>query len=363
MESSIGLLGVATYLPPETRTNAWWPAATLERWQRARPAAPPPPPLPEARTAAMTRVLEAMSQQAADPFHGVTQRHVMPAGMTAGEMELHAAERAIAHAQAHAALARDEIDAVFTHTAVPDYLMSNTACVLHHALGLAPRCLSVQVDAASHSFMTQLTLAEHMIASGRARHVLLVQSTAASRLIDPEDPLSPMFGDGAAAVVVGRVRDGGLLATVHHTSGRHPRALIASVPGGRWYDDGHVVLHSADPSGARQVFLHTIDFAIDVVGQALREARLAPAEIEFFAVHQGTPWLRRVAQDMLGLTNARTVDTFEATGYLFGASIPLVLETAQRRGLIARGDRVALYGGGVGATYGAMVLRWGAPVA
>jgi 3-oxoacyl-[acyl-carrier-protein] synthase-3 len=362
MESSIGLLGVATYLPPETRPNAWWPAAALERWRRARPPAPPLPPL-EARTEAMARVIAAMSQQAADPFHGVTQRHVMSADMTAAEMELRAAERAIANAQAHTALSRDQIDAVFTHTAVPEYLGSNTACVLHHALGLAPRCLSVQVDAASHSFMTQLTLAEHMIASGRARFVLIVQSSAASRLIDPEDPLSPMFGDGAAAAVVGRVGRGGLRASVQQTYGHHPRALIASVPGGRWYDDGRAVLHSADPLGAREVFLRTIDFAIDVVGQALREAELAPAEVGFFAVHQGTPWLRAVAQDLLGLTNARSLDTFATTGYLFGASIPLVLETAQRRGQIASGDHVVLYGGGVGATYGAGVLRWGEPVA
>lgn len=362
MESPIGLLGVATYLPPETRTNAWWPAATVERWRSARPpeAAPPPP---RSLTDAMTRVLAAMSQQAADPFHGVTLRHVMPAGMTAIEMETHAAERAIANAQAHTAFSRDEIDAVFTHTAVPEYLMSNTACMLHHALGLAPRCLTLQVDASSHSFIAQLTLAEHMIASGRARCVLIAQSSAASRVVDPEDPASPVFGDGAAAAIVGRVHDGGLLAAVHHVDGSFPRALIASVPGGRWYDDGRIVLHCADPSGARQVFLKTVDFAIEVVGQALREARIAPADVEFFAVHQGTPWLRRVAQDVLGLTNARALDTFETTGYVFGVSIPLVLETAQRRGLVARGDRVVMYGGGVGPTYGAIVLRWGGPVA
>jgi 3-oxoacyl-[acyl-carrier-protein] synthase-3 len=362
MESPIGLLGVATYLPPETRPNTWWPAATVERWQRARPPAPPEP-RPEPTTPAMARVVAAMSRRAADPFHGVTQRHVMPAGMTAVEMEAHAAGRAIANAEARAAFSRDHIDALFVHTAVPEYLASNTACVLHHALGLAPRCLSVQVDAASHSFMTQLTLAEHMIASGRARAVLIAQSSAASRLLDPEDPLSPMFGDGAAAAVVGRVADGGLLANVQHTHGRHPRALIASVPDGRWYDPGRVVLHSADPGGARQVFLQTVDFAIDVVGQALREARLAPADIAFFGVHQGTPWLREVAQDVLGLSRARSLDTFETTGYLFGASIPLVLETAQRRGLVGHGDGVVLYGGGVGATYGAIVLRWGEPVA
>ncbi|HEX4419827.1 MAG TPA: 3-oxoacyl-[acyl-carrier-protein] synthase III C-terminal domain-containing protein [Kofleriaceae bacterium] len=362
MQHPIGLLGVATYLPPETRPNAWWPAATVARWQAARPPALPPLD-PTALTDGMKTVLAAMSQQVSDPFHGVVQRHVMPAEMTSAEMEAQAAERAIAHAAADPAFSRAQIDAVLVHTAVPEYLISNTACVLHHALGLAPRCLSLQADASSHSFMTQLTLAEHMILSGRARYVLLVQSAAGSRLADPEDSLSPMFGDGAAATVVGRVSDGGLLATVHHTHGNHPRALIASVPGGRWYDEGRVVLHSADPVGARQVFLKTVDFAVDVVGQALREAQLAPADIEFFAVHQGTPWLRSVTQAMLGLGHARSIDTFDTTGYLFGASIPLVLETAQRTGAVARGDRVVIYGGGVGAAFGAIVLRWGAPVA
>jgi 3-oxoacyl-[acyl-carrier-protein] synthase-3 len=193
MESPIGLLGVATYLPPETRSNAWWPAATVERWQRARlAAAVPPPPPPGALSDTMTRVLAAMTAEAADPFHGVAQRHVMPSGMTAIEMETHAAERAIATAQAHVGFSRDAIDAVLSHTAVPEYLMSNAASVLHHALGLAPRCLALQVDASSYSFVAQLSLAEQMIASGRARYVLIVQSTAASRMIDPEAPLAPI---------------------------------------------------------------------------------------------------------------------------------------------------------------------------
>ena len=370
MQAPIGLLGVATFLPPETRLNRWWSDATVERWIAARAAAPPPPSgVPEAErprhmTDAMARVLAAMSEQAFDPFHGVTSRHVMPADMVASEMERQAAERVIAHVEGRGlGFARDRIDALLVHTAVPEYLLSNTACVLHEALGLSTRCLSLEAAASSHSFMAQLTLAEQMIASGRARYVLIVQSCALSRLLDPEDPLAPMFGDGAAATIVGPVDTGGLLATVQHTRGKYPRALVASVPARRWYDDGRVVLHSADPVGARQVFLQTADFAIEVVGQALREAQLAPGDVDFFAVHQGTPWLRKVAHDVLGLGNARSLDTFATTGYLFGVSIPLVLETAQRRGMLARGDRVVLYGGGSGVTFGAIALGWGDPIA
>jgi 3-oxoacyl-[acyl-carrier-protein] synthase III len=39
------------------------------------------------------------------------------------------------------------------------------------------------------------------------------------------------------------------------------------------------------------------------------------------------------------------------------------LEIAQRQGLLSSGDLVVLHGGSVGATYGAIVLRWPDPVA
>jgi 3-oxoacyl-[acyl-carrier-protein] synthase-3 len=356
MERTIGLLGIATYLPPEIRRNDWWPTATVERWQRT---GPPPSPAPGEITAAMARVLAAMAEQAVDPFQGVVERRVMPREMTSVEMEWHAAERAIANAR----IDRREIGVLLTHTAVPEYLLSNTACVLHRELGLAPDCFTMQAEASGYSFLMQLTLAAQMIAASRARYALLVQSCAASRLIDPEDPHSPLLGDGAAAVVVGRAPRGGLLASVHRTDGSYPRALIASVPGGRWYDGGRIVLHRADPDAARRLFLETADRAIEVVTAALLEAGEAADDVDFFAVHQGTPWLRRVTQDAIGLVRARAIDTFATTGYLFGASIPLVLELAQNRGMLEPDSLVVMHGGGVGASYGATVLRWGNPVA
>jgi len=355
MARNIGLLGVATYLPPEIRRNDWWPSATVERWRALRGAPPPP----EAPTPAMAQVVAELAAQAVDPFQGVTERRVMPAEMASIDMEAEAAERAIARA----AIDRGAIDVLLTHTAVPDYLLSNTACVLHRRLGLAPGCFTMQAEASGNSFLMQLALAEHMLATGRARHALIVQSAAGSRLLDPDSPMSPLFGDGASAVVVGGVATGGLLAQVHRTDGSHPRALIAGVPGRRWYDDGRIVLYSGDTGAMRQIFLETADRAAEVVAAVLADAGVAAGDVALFAVHQGTPWLRRVTQAACGLVRARAVDTFATTGYLFGASIPLVLETAQLGGLVAPGDVVVMHGGGVGSTYGATALRWGAAVA
>jgi 3-oxoacyl-[acyl-carrier-protein] synthase-3 len=352
VEQHVGIIGIGTYLPPEVRANDWWPQRVVDAWMEARKQPMPPP---AAVTDGMRRVMAAMAQQAIDPFQGVTHRHVMPEAMTSTDMEREAAERALAHA----GIDRGQIDLLFTHTAVPEYLMSNTACVLHQALGLPADCFTMQAEAAGYSFMMQLTLAEQMIASGRARYALLVQSAAGSRLLDIEDPQSPLFGDGAAAVVIGPVPGRSIVATVHRTDGRHPRSLIASVRGKRWYEDGPIVLHRGDLFSARQVFLETADRMDQVISAVLDRAGFVAGEVEFFAIHQGTPWMRQVTMETAGLTRARHVDAFATVGYMFGASIPFVLEAGHREGLLEAGQRVLLCGGGVGSTFGAIAMRWG----
>lgn len=300
--------------------------------------------------------MTAMKGQAIDPFQGVRERRVLGSDMSSHDMEVRAAEQAIAHA----GIDRGEIGAVFMHSAVPDYLLSNSASVLHHALGLRADCFSMQAEASGFSFMMQLALAEQMIVLGRARYVLCVQSCAASRLVDIADPHSPLLGDGAAATIIGAVSSGGMIASVFRTDGRLPRALVASVPGARWYDPGRVILHRGDPAHAVQTFLETADKAKEVIDAVLARAGVAPGEVAFFAAHQGTPWLREVIQEVTGLVHARAVDVFATTGYMVAVSIPLLLQRARHDGQLRDGDLVVLFGGGVGSTYGATLLRWGA---
>lgn len=349
----VGILGIGTHLPPDVRGNDYWPAEVVARWMAQRAAAPPPP---AATSAAMARVVAALRDQAADPFRGVIERRVLAAGLGATDMEVAAARDAIAAAGIEPAA----IDLLLVHTAVPDELLANTACPLHHRLGLAPACLSIEAQAAAYSFVAQLAIAEAMIAAGRARVALLVQSAAASRLIDRDSPISPLFGDGATAVVVGPVGAGrGVITAVHRTDGAYARALVAAVPGGSWYDAGRPVLYNADPAADRRVFLETLDRIEDAVTAVLGAAGMAVGDVDFFAPHQGTPWLRRLAQDHVGLGAARSIDTFAHTAYLFAASIPLSLARAEAAGTLRPDDIVLLFGGGTGMTYGATLLRWG----
>ncbi len=354
MKTSVGILGVGLSVPSIVRHNDWWPRDVVAGWTAARPTAPPPPATGLGPGAA--RVLAALAEQAADPFQGAVVRHVMPEGVTVLDLAEQAAREAIERAGVAAA----DIDLVLTHTVMPDVLLGNPATQVHHRLGLSRRCFAMETDAAAYSFLMQLSLAEAMIASGRARLALLVQACGASRLIDMADPTSVLFGDGATAVVVGRVAEGrGIQSTAHHVDGRYPDTLVASVPGAGWSAPGRGLIHVANPAQMRTLFLHTADVCKESIDAALADAGAAARDIEFFAMYQGTPWLRQVVQQHAGLAHARSLDTFPRTGYLFAAALPANLYYAAQDGLLRPGDLVLATGGGTGMTFGSTVLSWG----
>jgi 3-oxoacyl-[acyl-carrier-protein] synthase-3 len=350
----IGILGLGLYLPPEIRRNDFWPPALVESWMQARPE-PLPASTFEGLGPGAQRVMAALKHQARDPFQGAVERRVIPASMSIFDME----EQASRTALQRAGVATDAIDLVLTSTIVPDVQLSNPACTLHARLGLPKTCFTLHTDIATHAFLMQLTLAESMIRAGRAHYALLVQSCACSRLVEPTDVISPYFGDGATAVVVGPVaEDRGILAASQFTDGRFPQTLVLGSPGHKWYD-ARAQLYIADPAATQRVFLETADACRESVDAALSAAGVRPEQIAFFGLHQGAAWLRRVVQDYLGLTSARSLDTFPETAYLFASTIPTNLVVAEERGLLSDGDHVLLVGGGPGMTYGATLITWG----
>ncbi|MCK6549047.1 hypothetical protein L6R52_24590 [Myxococcota bacterium] len=354
---NVGVLGVGAHLPAEVRTNAWWPEEIVARWRERvsgkldRPADH----AAELATEGGRLVLEAMAKLRDDPFKGSRERRVMPASMQTSEMELLAARDAIARSGVDPA----SIDLVLSTTSVPDYLMVPNACRTHEALGLSRRCFTLQTEGVCNAFHMQLELAESMIATRRAHVALLIQSSATTRLMSPEDPMSAWFGDGATAVVVGPVADGyGVLARVHETHGEYYEGLVCGVPGQRWYE-GAVHAYIVRPELSRRLLLETIHRSRTLIHDALAACGHRPEDVDFYAAHQGFAWLRDVTQRLAGLDRARSVDTFPSLASLLGANIPMVLTVAEREGILTPGALVTTYGGAAGSILSSFVLRWG----
>lgn len=351
MSSNVGILGIAMHLPPGVRRNDWWPTEVVARWH-ARPALA----ALDENVPGDDPVAAELRSHIADPFQGARQRHCLASDETLLDLELAAARAAIEQA----GVDRGDIDLVLTDSLGHPTLATNTACSLHYHLGLRSDCFTLKTDGAQHAFLLQLSIADAMIARGHARYGLLVQSTAASRILDYREPLSAVFGDGATAAIVGPVADGfGLLASSHRTYGAHANTLVASVPGGAWYDEGRAYLHITDPAVMRDIQYHAVERSSDVIATALARAGLRPEDVAVFAMYQGVPWLQRLVQERAGLHAARATNTFAQIGHLFGASAPSTLALAESRGLVHRGDLVVAASGGNGMTYGAAIIRWG----
>lgn len=353
---SIGILGIGTYLPPEVRGNDWWPDSVVARWREKRAA-----PLDERnsvgpQTEGGRAVAQAMAALRDDPFHGARERRVMADGVRASDMEVKAARLAIEKAGIDPA----EIGVVLCNTLAPDYLVTNNACLLHHNLGLSPRCFAMATEAGCNAFLMQLALAQQMLRGNYGRYALIVQTCNISPLLDTSQPHSAFFGDGCAATIVGPVGPGrGILSQATRTEGEYHEAIVAGVPGKRWFEDGAVRVYTPNHEVSRRSFLGIADRAEELVGAALKDAHVSAADVDFFAPHQAMSWTRTLLEKRLALPRARSIDTFSWAASMFAVNIPVALDMAEREGLLRPDDLLLTFSAGAGLTYMSSVLRWG----
>lgn len=358
--AGVGILGTGVWLPETVRTNAFWPRSVVQGWrehyhaqgEERRASAGQGPEL----SGGQASVVAAMAALEADPFQGSRERRVLDERIASSEMEVRACRQALEQAR----IPLRSIDFLLGSSTVPDHLGVPNVCTVHHQLGLPERCLSLTTDASFNAFSVQLELAASLIRSGAHGHGLLYQSSAMNRLIPTDAPYAPWFGDGATAVVVGPTAAGsGLLASENGTDGSLAEAMVSGVPGRPWYEDGRIWWYSRNRDAARSLFLDVADRAAQVGHAALVAAHVTPDQVDFYAAHQATAWFRQVTQEHIGLSRARSLDTFSWAGSLGAANVPLVLGTAYEQGLLHDGDVVLTHSGGLGATWSSQVLRWG----
>lgn len=349
-----GLRSVGVCLPPAIRENDWWPLETVRRWaDRAIPID-----TEQAQQGGdLDAYARALMEARNDPFGGSVRRHILDADLAASDIEVRACRDALTRAN----LTPGDVDLLVGSSGVPDYLTVPNVATVHEQLGLRRRCPSLSVDAACNGFAMSLEVARNRITTGQSRCALLFQSSIMSRIMPPDAPYTPWFGDGATAVVVTEGSPQTSIAAIEHgTDGSTYHAMVAGVPGGRWYDEGRVVWHAEQTDLARKMFLDTPAQAAEAVTGALERAGWGREQVAFFACHQPTPWFRSVTQAHLGLDKAAAVDTFADAGNLSSVNIPLVLAKADRAGMLRTGDRVVTFGGGSGVTYASVALQWGA---
>ena len=101
----------------------------------------------------------------------------------------------------------EDLDLIIVATITPDYPFPATAALLQRRLG-ATKAGAFDLEAACSGFVYGIATGANFIATGAYKKVLVIGAEVLSRILDWEDRNTcVLFGDGAAAVVLGEVEE------------------------------------------------------------------------------------------------------------------------------------------------------------
>lgn len=261
------------------------------------------------------------------------------------ETTTYMSEQAARKALASAGLNPQDLDMIVVATTTPDYRgFPSVATQVQVALG-AGSCPAWDLSAACSGFVYGIDVVTRLIESGAYQRVLLVAADRLSHRVDWSDRSTCiLFGDGAGAVVMGRVDSGGVVATALHADGSH--GSILALPEDPPY------IHMDGPS----VFKVAVNCVVPSVEEAVALAGLSVADIDWFVPHQANQRIMDHARKKLGLPADRMVCHIDRYGNTSAASIPIGLAEASAQ--FKSGDVVVIVGFGAGFTWGTGVILW-----
>ncbi|MCB1490581.1 MAG: ketoacyl-ACP synthase III [Rhodobiaceae bacterium] len=283
----------------------------------------------------------------AESTTGVAERRFVGDGQTASQM----AEDAARTALARAGIEPGALSAVLGASAVPEQPIPCFAVLVHRRLGLETTGIpAFDINATCLSFLAALRLAADQIAAGGWRYVLIVCGDIASAALDMDDPeTAPLFGDGAAAIVVGP-GDGELKAWAFSTYSAGAGAAWLGAGGSRLpaRNLDRLVAESLFRMDGQAAFRVASTHIKPFVDRLLDTAGWDRGMLDLVVPHQASGRALDLMIRRLRLDQQRVIRTIATTGNMVAASMPAALVRALQDGRAGPGSRVMMIGTGAG---------------
>lgn len=258
-----------------------------------------------------------------------------------------------------------EIDLILNASGTHQHVLPENAPFIQAELGARAHgiaCMSINVTCLS--FIAAIDTAASLLSTGRYRRILIVSSEIASVGLNFEQPDSAtLFGDAAAAVVVGRSGAGeaACLEKAHFATFSEG-VRLAEIHAGATFEPTYHYRHD-DHS----------DFLFNMQGRkVLRLARRYLPDfleslhsglshsldgIDLVIPHQASRMGLKLSGG-LKWSSEKIVQTLASLGNTIAASIPITLHKAIETGRLERGMRTLLIGTGAGLSIGGVILRY-----
>ena len=291
---------------------------------------------------------------------GVTRRRWVAPG--AGPSDL--GREAAADALARAGLGPEAIDLIVFATMTPDIAFPGSGCFLQDKLGCR-EVGALDVRAQCAGFLFALATADRFVRAGAASCALVVGAEVHSTALDRTPraaAITPRFGDGAGAMLVGAGDQPGVLASVLHTDPTDFERYWCEYPSSRHFPARMEMEHYE-----RGLHYYVIDApALDrqaepvltaTVAETLAAAGLGVDAIDLCIAHYLDPRVARRASRAAGFPDDRIVVPGDTLGHVAAGGIPMALADAMASGRVGKGARVCCVAFGAGISWAGAVLQ------
>ena len=232
---------------------------------------------------------------------GIKRRHIS-AGENTSYFAINTARQVLDRAEVSA----EDVDLIIVASVTADYGTPSLACMVQKEIG-AVNAVAFDVNAACSGFMFALSIADKYIKTGMYENA--TQGYVGCSNAFNEEPLE---------------KDN------------------------LWYVN----------MDGRAVFKFATKAVTKSIERVMESAGVKPEEIKYVVPHQANARIVDIISRKLGISNEKCYRNMAEYGNTSSASIPIVLNELNEKGLIERGDKLLLTGFGGGMTWGTMLISW-----
>lgn len=252
-----------------------------------------------------------------------------------------------------------EVDQVICATVTPDMLFPSTGNLIADQAG-CKNAFAYDVSAACSGFLFALTTGAQFIETGHCKKVVVVGADKMSSIVDYHDRNTcPIFGDGAAAVLLEPSTDGcGVIDSILHSDGSGEMHLYMKAGGSRYPASQETLAnnwHTVTQDG-QAVFKAAVSNMADVSVEMMERHRLKSEDIRYLVPHQANLRIIDATARRMGIGREKCMINIDRNGNTTAATIPLCLYDYENA--LRKGDNLILASFGGGYTWGSVYVKW-----
>ena len=250
---------------------------------------------------------------------GIIERRFASKDQATSDLATEASLKAIKNAKIN----KEDVDMIILATTTADYIAQGAACIVQNKLGLK-KIPCFDLNAACTGFIYGLEVAYSLVKSGLYKNILVIGAETLSRIVDMQNR--------------NKVPAGGSKKPNNEETIKNR--------------ENFVIMKGQD------VFKFAVSTLPKVTSDALEKAKLKVNDLSMVFPHQANLRIIESAAKRMKFPLEKFYMNLSRYGNTSSASVGIALGEAIEKGLVKKGDNIALTGFGGGLTYGSTIIKW-----